>query len=189
MRRGSIVALLGIGLVAGGVATAVAVIPTWLPVEASRAGRPHDFLFWVVIAICIAIFAVVAAVMVYSIVKFKAAPDDLEDGPSDPRPHRARDHVDGDSARDRHGDRDRQRDRPDPERRARRESVPHQRHRAAVLVRRSAIPKRATRRVPCCSCRSTARSCSTCARSTSSTPCSCRSSRSRRTSSPASSRT
>ena len=43
MRRGSIVALLGIGLVAGGVATAVALIPTWLPVQASeQAGRIDD---------------------------------------------------------------------------------------------------------------------------------------------------
>jgi len=82
MRRGSIVALLGIGLVAGGVATAVAVIPTWLPVDASREAGRIDFVFWFVIAICIALFAVVAAAMIYSIVKFKAAPDDLEDGPS-----------------------------------------------------------------------------------------------------------
>jgi cytochrome c oxidase subunit II len=81
MRRGSIVALLGIGLVAGGVATAVAVIPTWLPVEASTQAGRTAFLFWVVIGICIFIFAIVAAVMVYSIVKFRAAPDDLEDGP------------------------------------------------------------------------------------------------------------
>ena len=82
MRKGSIVALLGIGLVAGGVATAVALIPTWLPVEASQQAGRTAFLFWVVIGICIMIFAVVAAVMVYSIVKFRAAPDDLEDGPS-----------------------------------------------------------------------------------------------------------
>jgi cytochrome c oxidase subunit II len=82
MRKGSIVALLGIGLVAGGVATAVAVIPTWLPVEASEQAGRTAFLFWVVIGICIFIFAIVAAVMVYSIVKFRAAPDDLEDGPS-----------------------------------------------------------------------------------------------------------
>lgn len=82
MRRGSIVALLGIGLVAGGVATAVAVIPTWLPADASvQAGR-IDFTFWFVIGICIVLFAVVAAAMVYSVVKFRAAPDDLEDGPS-----------------------------------------------------------------------------------------------------------
>jgi len=82
MRRGSIVALLGIGLVAGGVATAVALIPTWLPPDASREAGRIDFTFWFVIAICIALFAVVAAAMIYSVIKFKAAPDDLEDGPS-----------------------------------------------------------------------------------------------------------
>lgn len=82
MRRGSIVALLGIGLIAGGVATAVALIPTWLPVAASEEAGRIDFTFWFVIAICIALFAVVAAAMTYSVIKFRAAPDDLEDGPS-----------------------------------------------------------------------------------------------------------
>src|SRR5262245_25603273 len=81
MRRGSIVALLGLGLVAGGVATAVALIPTWLPVDASKEAGRIDFTFWFVIAICIALFAIVAAVIAYSVLKFKAAPDDLEDGP------------------------------------------------------------------------------------------------------------
>jgi cytochrome c oxidase subunit II len=81
MRRGSIVALLGIGLVAGGVATAVAVIPTWLPVEASTQAGRTAFLFWVVIGICIFIFAIVAAVLAYSILHFRADPDDHEDGP------------------------------------------------------------------------------------------------------------
>ena len=82
MRRGSIVALLGIGLVAAGVATAVAVIPTWLPVDASRQAGRIDFVFWFVVAICIGLFAIVAAAMIYSVIKFRAAPDDLEDGPS-----------------------------------------------------------------------------------------------------------
>jgi cytochrome c oxidase subunit II len=81
MRRGSIVALLGIGLIAGGVATAVAVVPTWLPVDASREAGRIDFVFWFVIAICIAIFALVAAVIVYSLIKFRARPDDDADGP------------------------------------------------------------------------------------------------------------
>lgn len=81
MRRGPIVALLGIGLVAGGVATAVALLPTWLPEEASREAGRTAFLFWFVIAICIAIFAVVAAVMVYAIIRFRVQEDDFEDGP------------------------------------------------------------------------------------------------------------
>jgi cytochrome c oxidase subunit II len=81
MRRGSIVALLGIGLIAGGVATAVALVPTWLPKDASREAGRIDFVFWFVIAICIAIFALVAAVMIYAIIRFRARPDDHEDGP------------------------------------------------------------------------------------------------------------
>ena len=81
MRRGSIVALLGLALVAGGVATAVALVPTWLPEDASREAGRIDFVFWFVIAICIAIFALVAAVMIYSVIRFRAAPDDEEDGP------------------------------------------------------------------------------------------------------------
>src|SRR5690349_1627019 len=81
MRRGSIVALLGIGLIAGGVATAVALIPTWLPKDASREAGRIDFVFWFVIAICIAIFALVAAVMIYAVLRFRVRPDDHEDGP------------------------------------------------------------------------------------------------------------
>jgi cytochrome c oxidase subunit 2 len=81
MRRGSIVTLLGIGVIAGGVTTAVAVLPPWLPQEASREAGRTTFLFWFVIAICIGIFAIVVAVMTYCILRFRAQPDDYEDGP------------------------------------------------------------------------------------------------------------
>jgi cytochrome c oxidase subunit II len=81
MRRGSIVALVGIALIAGGVAAAVALVPTWLPETASReAGRIH-FVIWFVVVICIVIFSVVAAVLIYSVFRFRAAEDDWEDGP------------------------------------------------------------------------------------------------------------
>jgi cytochrome c oxidase subunit 2 len=81
MRRGSVAALLGLALIAGGVATVVAVVPHWLPVAASReAGRIH-FVIWFVIVICIVIFAIVAAVMAYAIMKFRVREDDFEDGP------------------------------------------------------------------------------------------------------------
>ncbi|HTS73682.1 MAG TPA: cytochrome c oxidase subunit II [Gaiellaceae bacterium] len=81
MRRGSIVTLVLIGMIAGGIATAVALLLPWLPHPASREAGRIDFVFWFVIAICIAIFAIVVSAMVYSIVRFRAAPDDLEDGP------------------------------------------------------------------------------------------------------------
>src|SRR5947208_14103340 len=81
MRRGSVVALLGLAVIAGGVATAIAVVPTWLPLEASReAGRIH-FVIWFVIAICIFIFAIFAAVLIYEVMRFRVHEDDFEDGP------------------------------------------------------------------------------------------------------------
>ena len=81
MRRGSIVALLGIGVIAGGAATAVALVPTWLPKDASREAGRIDFVFWFVIAICIGIFAIVVAVMIFAILRFRVQEDDHEDGP------------------------------------------------------------------------------------------------------------
>ena len=81
MRRGSILGLLGIGIVAGGIATAVAVLLPWLPEDASRERGRIDFVFWFTIGICIMIFAIVVAVLLYSILNFRAAPDDDSDGP------------------------------------------------------------------------------------------------------------
>jgi cytochrome c oxidase subunit 2 len=81
MRRGSIVTLLGLSVIAGGVAAAVALLLPWLPQDASREAGRIDFTFWFVIAICIGIFAIVAAVMIYAVVRFRVQPDDEEDGP------------------------------------------------------------------------------------------------------------
>jgi len=81
MRRGSIASLIGIGIVAGGIAAAVALALPWLPKPASKEADRIDPLFWFVIIICIVVFAVVIAVMTYSIIHFRAAPDDDSDGP------------------------------------------------------------------------------------------------------------
>src|SRR5580765_5618401 len=81
MRRGNILALVGIGTLAGGVAAAVAVFLPWFPVVASEERDRIDFVTWFVIWICIAIFALVAAVLIYSVWRFRAAPDDDSDGP------------------------------------------------------------------------------------------------------------
>jgi cytochrome c oxidase subunit 2 len=81
MRRGAVVQLLVLALVAGGITTAVAVIPNWLPDSAAeQAGRIHDVI-WYVTIICIVIFAIVIAALAYSIIHFRAAPDDDSDGP------------------------------------------------------------------------------------------------------------
>ena len=81
MRRGSIVQLVVLGMLFGAGAAAVALLIPWLPDPASEQADRIDFVFWFVTAICIAIFALVAAVIVYSIIHFRARPDDDEDGP------------------------------------------------------------------------------------------------------------
>jgi cytochrome c oxidase subunit 2 len=81
MRRGSIASLLGIGVVAGGIAAAIALGFKWIPTPASDEAQRISDLFWFVIVICIVIFALVAAVIVYSVTHFRAAPDDDSDGP------------------------------------------------------------------------------------------------------------
>ena len=69
MRKGQILTLLGIGLVVGVIATAVAVLPQWLPVRASVEAGRIDFVIWMTIVISIVIFALVGAVMLYEIVQ------------------------------------------------------------------------------------------------------------------------
>ncbi len=81
MRRGPILALLGIGTLAGGIAAAVALLVPWLPPVASTQRARMDDVFWFVVVICIVIFAIVVAALVYSVLRFRAAPDDDSDGP------------------------------------------------------------------------------------------------------------
>jgi cytochrome c oxidase subunit II len=81
VRRGSIVQLVVLGMLFGAGAAAVALLVPWLPDPASKQADRIDFVFWFVTTICIAIFALVAAVIVYSLLKFRARPDDDSDGP------------------------------------------------------------------------------------------------------------
>jgi cytochrome c oxidase subunit II len=81
VRRSQILTLVGLGTLAGGIAAAIAVLLPWLPTPASREAGRIDFVFWFVTIICIVIFAIVAGALLYSVVKFRAAPDDDSDGP------------------------------------------------------------------------------------------------------------
>ena len=81
MRAGSLIKVLLVSLVFAALATAVAIFIPWLPEQSSKEAERIDFVFWFVTAICIAIFAVVAAISVYSLFKFRARPDDDSDGP------------------------------------------------------------------------------------------------------------
>jgi cytochrome c oxidase subunit 2 len=68
-------------LLAAAAATAVAIFIDWLPAADSKEAERIDLVFWVVVAICIGVFAVVAAITIYSVVKFRVRPDDDSDGP------------------------------------------------------------------------------------------------------------
>ncbi|MCW2949793.1 MAG: cytochrome c oxidase, subunit [Thermoleophilia bacterium] len=62
---------LGLPLIGGG---------SWLPDTISTEGAAIDSLFWGLVILCLIIFAIVAAIVVYSIVHFRAEPGDLSDG-------------------------------------------------------------------------------------------------------------
>jgi cytochrome c oxidase subunit 2 len=71
----------GLGLLFGGLATLVAVLIPWLPPVASKQRDRIDLVFWFTTGIAIAVFALVAAVIAYSLIKFRVRPDDDSDGP------------------------------------------------------------------------------------------------------------
>jgi cytochrome c oxidase subunit II len=81
VRRGSILQLVGLGILFGALATLVALLIPWLPPVASRQRDRIDVVFWVTTGIAIAVFAAVAAVIAYSLLKFRVRPDDDSDGP------------------------------------------------------------------------------------------------------------
>jgi cytochrome c oxidase subunit 2 len=81
VRRGSIVRITIYGIVAGTLASIVAVLVPWLPTSASEEMDRIEFTFWFTTIICIGVFAVVAAAIIYSILKFRAQPEDESDGP------------------------------------------------------------------------------------------------------------
>ena len=70
-----------IGAVAFVATAAVALFIPWLPDQVSREREGIDLTFWLATWICIAIFAVVAAVIGYAFLKFRVRPDDDSDGP------------------------------------------------------------------------------------------------------------
>ena len=73
--------MVAIGIATAIVVTLVAVLIPWLPTSASEEMDRITFAFWFATVICIGIFALVVAVSLYSIVAFRAQPEDESDGP------------------------------------------------------------------------------------------------------------
>jgi cytochrome c oxidase subunit II len=81
VRRGSLLQLILFAVIAAVITTLVAVLIPWLPVPASReAGRIH-FVYWFATVIAILVFSVVVSVLTYTVIHFRARPDDDSDGP------------------------------------------------------------------------------------------------------------
>ena len=80
MRR-SFVQLALLAAVIAVAVTAVAVFIPWLPVSAGKERDRIDLTFWLATGISIMIFSVVAAAIIYAVVKFRVRPDDDSDGP------------------------------------------------------------------------------------------------------------
>jgi cytochrome c oxidase subunit 2 len=52
----------------------------WLPKVASEQGEKIDDIYVFTVVICVVIFAIVAALSIYAVLKFRAKPGDMEDG-------------------------------------------------------------------------------------------------------------
>jgi cytochrome c oxidase subunit II len=82
VRRGAIVRISLLAIVAAGIAALVAILIPWLPDPASKQMERIEFAYWFATVISIGIFAVVMAVLLYSVFAFRAPPEDDSDGPS-----------------------------------------------------------------------------------------------------------
>jgi cytochrome c oxidase subunit 2 len=69
-----------VGAAVGVVLALVALLIPWLPPADSKEAVKVDNVYWFVTVICVVIFALVAGVSLYAIWKFRAAPDDPDDG-------------------------------------------------------------------------------------------------------------
>jgi cytochrome c oxidase subunit 2 len=79
--RKSIVQLVAIGIVIAVVVTLVAVLFQWLPTSNSEEFDRIQDIYWFATIISIAIFSLVASVVVYSVWKWRVPPDDDAEGP------------------------------------------------------------------------------------------------------------
>jgi cytochrome c oxidase subunit 2 len=80
VRKRSIIQMVLVGAAVGVALALVAVLIPWLPSADSRQAGEIDKVYWFVTIICIAIFALVAGVALYAVWRFRAAPDDPDDG-------------------------------------------------------------------------------------------------------------
>lgn len=81
LRSPHTIPLLIIAIVIGGITSAVALFIDWVPTEAAEQATRVDQLMWFVIWASVVIFTLVATVVVYAALRFRAKPGDESDGP------------------------------------------------------------------------------------------------------------
>jgi len=79
--RKGIVQLVAIGVVIGVITALVAVLFQWLPASASEEFDRIQAIYWFATWMSVVIFSIVAAVVVYSVWKWRVPPDDDAEGP------------------------------------------------------------------------------------------------------------
>jgi cytochrome c oxidase subunit II len=80
VRKGLIIQLLALSAVFGAISFVVAYFIPWMPdADSKEAERIHD-TYWLATIICLVIISLVGAATVYAVYKFRARPDDEEDG-------------------------------------------------------------------------------------------------------------
>ncbi len=81
LRSRHTVPLIILTVIIGGLTAATALFIDWIPIQAAEQAERVDTLMWFVVWASVAIFTLVAVVLVYSAWRFRAAPGDESDGP------------------------------------------------------------------------------------------------------------
>jgi cytochrome c oxidase subunit II len=73
--------MLAIGVVASVIGVAICLLIDWFPVDASGAAGQIDTVYDVLLICSVPVFVLVMTVAIYSVVRFRAKPGDMRDGP------------------------------------------------------------------------------------------------------------
>src|ERR671919_1719427 len=73
--------MLAIGVVASLIGIAICLLIDWFPADASGAAHKIDTLYDVLLICSVPVFVLVMTIAIYSVVRFRAKPGDMGDGP------------------------------------------------------------------------------------------------------------
>jgi cytochrome c oxidase subunit II len=74
--------MLAIGIVASVIGVAICLLIDWFPADASGAASQIDTVYDVLLICSVPVFVLVMTIAIYSVIRFRAKPGDMRDGPS-----------------------------------------------------------------------------------------------------------